>query len=143
MAAMHADSLGARLVRKYLCPNVDLSTVAVAKGTGEDQYHVDQPPDPESADREELNEAGADFADVETMRAEDADEEAEQGRGQNALFRVHHRARELQSAAVLHDAAIDAHHGLGVHGPTAGAAERGRATWDRDGHDMSLTMRVR
>ena len=111
--------------RVDLCPNVDLSTVAVAKGTGEDQDHVDQPPDPEPADREELKEAGANFSDIETVRAEDAEEEAEKSRGQDALVRLGRRARGLQSAAVLHGAAVDAHDGLGVHRATARAAECG------------------
>jgi hypothetical protein len=47
--------------RVDLCPNVDLSPVAIAKGPGKDQDHVDQPPNAESADRDELKEAGADF----------------------------------------------------------------------------------
>jgi hypothetical protein len=82
-------------------------------------------PDPESADREQLKEAGADFSDVEPMRAEDAQEEAQEGRGQDTLFRTRQRGFGLQSAAVLHGAAIDAHHGLWVHRATTGAAERG------------------
>ena len=86
-----------------------------------------QPPDSESADREELKEASADLSDIEPMRAEDAEEEAEKGGGQDALFRLGRRACGLQSAAVLHGAAVDAHDGLGVHRATAGAAECGRA----------------
>jgi hypothetical protein len=82
-------------------------------------------PDPEAADREELNEASADLSDIETMSAEDAEEEAQEGRGQDTLFRTRQRGFGLQSAAVLHGAAIDAHHGLWVHRATTGAAERG------------------
>jgi hypothetical protein len=109
--------------RVELCPNVDLSTLTVAKRTREDQDHVDQPPDSESADRDELKNPSADLSDIEPMRAEDADEEAEEGGGQDALVGLERGACGLHSAAILHGAAVDAHHGLGVHRATAGAAE--------------------
>jgi len=68
-----------------LCPNVDLSTVAVSKRTGENHYHVDQPPDSESADREELEEAGADLSDIEPMRAEDAEKKQSRAAGRTSF----------------------------------------------------------
>ncbi len=35
--------------RRWLCPRRDLLTITISKGAGENQDHVDQPPDPEAA----------------------------------------------------------------------------------------------
>src|SRR5687768_4851005 len=81
---------------------------------------VDEHPDPEAAERDELKDACPDLADVEAVRAEHAEEEAEQSGGQDALV-----GRELAWQR-LHHAARRAHDGLRVDHAVAGQTELGR-----------------
>src|SRR5689334_53127 len=61
--------------------------------------HVDQPPDAQAPEGEELEQPRADLADIEAVCTEDAQEEAEQSRRKDALFRRHLWWQRLHHAA--------------------------------------------
>src|SRR5688572_18014520 len=85
-------------------PLDDLLPFAVGERPDDDVDHVDEPPDPEAAEREQLQQARADLAGVEAMGAEHAEREAEQKRRQDAFLRPGENEAALQNSAVrTHD----------------------------------------
>lgn len=64
-----------------------LIALLVGEGTDDDHDEVDQRPDAEAAEGDQLQDAGADLADVEAVRAEAAEKEAQQECRQDAFFR--------------------------------------------------------
>src|SRR5262245_33668501 len=67
-------------------PGLDRSAVAIRELADGDQDEVDQRPDAEAAQRDELQDTGADLAHVEAMDAEEAEEEAQQDGRYEALL---------------------------------------------------------
>ena len=69
-------------------PAEDPLVVGVAEAPDEDHEQVDEPPDAESAEGDELQEGGAGLAHVEAVSAEVAEEPAEQQGDETGLLRV-------------------------------------------------------
>lgn len=79
-------------------PLVDDVAVHVPEGADHNHDHVDQGPDAETAECKQLQDAGADLANVKTVDAEYPDKETQQEGREDALLRGAGAGRGLHSA---------------------------------------------
>jgi hypothetical protein len=70
-----------------LGPLGHLSTVTIPKVAGENQNEVHEPPNPQPAEGQQLENPGTDLPGIEAMRTEDPKKEAQQECGKNLLLR--------------------------------------------------------
>lgn len=77
---------GTEVDRTRSSPQIDDVPVAVTEGTDDDHDKIDQRPNTEPAERQELQDAGADLAHIKTMHAKEAQEKTQQCGRQDALL---------------------------------------------------------